>query len=649
MSKTIPFIFYLLFFSPLVFAQTTAELFSKGSQFSAMRISPNGDYLSVKMKDKDGKQKLAIYSTETMKMTHLVYFKRNAQVGDYTWVNNDRIAVTKEYLKGWNDAPLYYGEIMAVNADGSKPTYLIGYQGNVIGISSRIKKGETILRATSTILSPLPNDDKFMLVDALPWNNSSRLDYDHRHDVYKVNVYTGARTKLFTTPIAQPEYLLNEVGDIQFIGGTDRHDDQQIFMRKDEDWVNLNKVGLDDLTPVSLTSNPNVIYATATTDGQPTSVYQVNITSGERKLIVSDPTVDPLHFWINPQSKVLYAVEFEPDYPYYAFVEPQDPHAIQLKKLLKTLQGLQVRIISETRDANKMIVLAFNDRDPGRYYLYDVKANKLKALLPIMEDIDASKMAEVRPMTVIARDGMKIPIYLTLPANESKNMPLVVVPHGGPHMIRDYWEFDSQNQFLASLGYAVLQINYRGSGGYGDLFQYAGYGKWGSDIQHDIIDATEAMIKQGIADKNHICIVGGSFGGYSALMSAELRPDLFQCAVGIAGIYDLNMMFEEGDIQKYDFGTAYLTRVLGNDKQILDAMSPSKHVNLLKAKLLLVHGGNDERAPIEQLEALTDALDEIHYPYQSLVMDDEGHGFYNTAHRAEMFQKLADFLKPSMQ
>lgn len=226
---------------------------------------------------------------------------------------------------------------------------------------------------------------------------------------------------------------------------------------------------------------------------------------------------------------------------------------------------------------------------------------------------------------------------------------MVVNPHGGPHGIRDWWGFDPQNQLLAQNGMAVLQVNFRGSGGYGERFEQAGYQKWGSDIQHDIIDATQYVIDQGVADKERVCIAGGSFGGYSALQSAVLAPDMFKCAVGFAGVYDLELMFDEGDVARTRSGTSYLKDVLGQDKATLKAMSPSENVAKLKANLLLVHGGEDERAPIEQLESLEKALKAHNYPYQKLVMDNEGHGFYNDSHRAKYYDQMLSFLKTNLK
>jgi dipeptidyl aminopeptidase/acylaminoacyl peptidase len=258
-------------------------------------------------------------------------------------------------------------------------------------------------------------------------------------------------------------------------------------------------------------------------------------------------------------------------------------------------------------------------------------------------------MSEVKPISFTSRDGKVISGYLTLPYDkEAKNLPLVVNPHGGPHGVRDEWGFNTQNQMLANQGMAVLQVNFRGSGGFGQNFEQAGFQKWGSEVQYDILDATHYVIEQGYVDKNRICISGGSFGGYSALQSAILEPDLFKCAIGFAGIYNLELMFDEGDIANSASGTSYLKNVLGQNSEVLRAMSPSENVDKLKANLLLVHGGDDERAPIEQLESLEKALKAHDYPYEKLVMDDEGHGFYNDDNRAQYYEKMLLFLKKNL-
>jgi dipeptidyl aminopeptidase/acylaminoacyl peptidase len=202
---------------------------------------------------------------------------------------------------------------------------------------------------------------------------------------------------------------------------------------------------------------------------------------------------------------------------------------------------------------------------------------------------------------------------------------------------------------LASEGMAVLQVNFRGSGGYGNAFEKAGYQKWGTDIQYDIIDATQYVIEEGYVDEKRICIAGGSFGGYSALQSAIIEPNMFKCAIGFAGVYDLPLMFEEGDVQGRRSGLNYLKEILGEDQALLKSMSPTYNVRKLKTNILLVHGGEDERAPIEQLESLEDSLKEIDYPFKKLVMDDEGHGFYDDGHRAKYYSEMLSFLKTNLK
>ncbi|WP_372931286.1 alpha/beta hydrolase family protein [Shewanella putrefaciens] len=631
-------------------ALSQAQLFSKGSEYSNVKISPTGKYLSA-ITSVDGKKVLLVLDAQTKKLLNAIRFPSNAQVGDYEWANSERVVLAKEYLKGWIEAPQYYGELMAVNADGSRPTYLFGFNSGEQQTGSNIKKN-TAINATAFILDPLPDDERYMLVNAIPWNNESTLNIELSQDVYRVDLYSGVRKRVLGSPIGQARFMTDHEGEVRFVAGEDGKNITKVFYRQNGEWVNTDKLnlGLTDFSPISFADNKNTIYAAGRTQGETLGVYKINLETGDKKEIIQDENVDPSNFWINGTNKQLYAVEFENGYPSYAFVDSEDSHAKLLKDLIGVLPGYQVRIVSETRDAEKLVVLAFNDRNPGDYYVFDTKKLKLEYLAAAKKWLDPEQMAEVKPINFTSRDGKTLHGYLTLPfGKEAKNLPLVVNPHGGPHGVRDWWGFDSQNQYLASQGIAVLQVNFRGSGGYGDQFERAGYQKWGSDIQHDIIDATQYVIDQGVADKERICIAGGSFGGYSALQSAVLAPDMFKCAIGMAGVYNLELMFNKGDVARRSAGTSYLKEVLGQDKAVLKAMSPSENVDKLKANILLVHGGEDERAPIEQLESLEKALKAHKYPYQKLVMDNEGHGFYNDEHRAKYYEQMLSFLSTNLK
>jgi dipeptidyl aminopeptidase/acylaminoacyl peptidase len=197
---------------------------------------------------------------------------------------------------------------------------------------------------------------------------------------------------------------------------------------------------------------------------------------------------------------------------------------------------------------------------------------------------------------------------------------------------------------FADAGYAVIQVNFRGSTGYGKDFEKAGYGNWGTKIQDDITLATKYAIQQGITDKNRVCIFGASFGGYSALQSAIQEPDMYKCAIGYVGVYDLPMLYNEGDIKTRSWGGAYISTTLGKDVAVQKAQSPVYHVDKLKAAIFLIHGAEDQRAPIEHAEALRASLDAIDYPYEWLVKEKEGHGFYDEANVLEANQKIMSFL-----
>lgn len=631
-------------------ALSQAQLFSKGDEYSDVKISPTGKYLSA-ITSVEGKNVLLVLDTQTKKLLNAIRFPDNAQVGDYEWANSERLVLAKEYLKGWQDTPIYYGELMAVNADGSRKAYLFGFESGEQQTGSNIKKN-TPMRASAFILDPLPDDERYMLVNAIPWNDRINLDFELSQDVYRVDLFNGTRKRITGSPIGRARFMTDHQGEVRFVAGEDNKNITKVFYRKDGNWVNTDKLnlGLADFKPLSFADDKNTIYAAGRSQGETLGVYKINLETGDKTEIIQDENVDPSNFWINGTNKQLYAVEFENGYPSYAFVDNEDSHAKLLKDLLGALPGHQVRIVSETRDAAKLVVLAFNDRNPGDYYIFDTKTLKLEYLAAAKKWLNPEQMADVKPISFTSRDGKQLHGYLTLPfGKEAKNLPLVVNPHGGPHGIRDWWGFDPQNQYLASQGIAVLQVNFRGSGGYGDQFERAGYQKWGSDIQHDIIDATQYVIDQGFADKERICIVGGSFGGYSALQSAVLAPDMFKCAIGVAGVYDLELMFNEGDVANSRSGTSYLKDVLGQDKAVLKAMSPSENVDKLKANILLVHGGEDERAPIEQLESLEKGLKAHNYPYQKLVMDNEGHGFYNDEHRAKYYEQMLSFLKTNLK
>jgi dipeptidyl aminopeptidase/acylaminoacyl peptidase len=308
--------------------------------------------------------------------------------------------------------------------------------------------------------------------------------------------------------------------------------------------------------------------------------------------------------------------------------------------------GESVDVVSSTDDGSKAVVLVSSDADPGTYYLWDVASGKGSVLLQRAPWIHPAAMAVTQPVDFKARDGLALHGYLSMPPGQedARHLPLVVLVHGGPFGIRDTWGYDPYVQMLATHGYAVLQVNYRGSGGYGFGFMHAGYREWGGRMQDDVTDATAWAIAQGIGDAGRVCIFGGSYGGYAALEGATREPDLYRCAIGYVGVYDLPLMYARGDIPQSMMGTSYLHDALGDDRKVMSAHSPINQLDRLKAQVMLVVGGVDKRVPPVQGENLHRALLDRHVAHEWLYQADEGHGFYSEAHRAELFSRIVAFL-----
>lgn len=339
-------------------------------------------------------------------------------------------------------------------------------------------------------------------------------------------------------------------------------------------------------------------------------------------------------------------VHFEDGRPALSVFDSNSPDAKALIDLMQQYSGDDVQFVSGTDDGSKAIALVQADADPGTFFLYDRASGKFSPLLQRASWIDHTQLARKQPIDLSARDGLKLHGYLSYPPGQenARRLPMVVFVHGGPFGIRDDWDYDPYVQAMATRGYAVLQVNYRGFGGYGYNFEKAGYREWGGKMQDDVTDATHWAIDQGIADPQHIFIYGGSYGGYAALEGAVKEPDLYKCAIGYVGVYDLRMMYSRGDIRQNLYGKEYLKRVLGTDMDALAQHSPMYQLNALKAGVMLIVGGRDTRVPPEQGETLHQNLLIRRIPHEWLYKPDEWHGFYDEGNITELYTKLVAFL-----
>ena len=265
--------------------------------------------------------------------------------------------------------------------------------------------------------------------------------------------------------------------------------------------------------------------------------------------------------------------------------------------------------------------------------------------------IDPKTMSKMKPITYEARDGETIYAFLTIPIDsDGKDLPLIINPHGGPFGIQDQWRFNPETQFFANQGYAVMQINYRGSGGYGKRFEKIGYKRWGLEMQDDISDGVQWAIDQGIADSEHVCIYGASYGGYATMAGITLTPELYRCAVNYVGVWDLKMLYEQNGRWVERMDRWFKNHVIDPKEDIdqLEKTSPKFHIDKIKAPLFIVHGRRDYNVRIEQAETLMDALDKKDIPYEVLIKKEEGHGFVLEENRIELYSRMKTFFNENL-
>jgi dipeptidyl aminopeptidase/acylaminoacyl peptidase len=301
-------------------------------------------------------------------------------------------------------------------------------------------------------------------------------------------------------------------------------------------------------------------------------------------------------------------------------------------------------IADTSQDEQTLLILATSDRDPGTYYLLDRTRQSMKVVGRVRLSINPAQMRPMEPVSFTARDGLTVHGYMTRPAAaDGQRLPLIIHPHGGPYGIRDHWGFDSDVQFLVSRGYAVLQVNYRGSGGYGISFEHAGFHEWGGKMQDDLTDAVGWAIGQKIADPARVAIYGSSYGGYATLAGLVFTPDLYCCGANYVGPSDLRLLVGLGKIANSDRNRTYYSKMLGDDEKYLEDRSPVDFIERLRVPLFNAYGYNDPRVDIRHWTRLEAKLKEFKKTYEILIEDNEGHGFQNEKNRIAYFRRLEAF------
>ncbi|MDX1572015.1 MAG: S9 family peptidase, partial [Xanthomonadales bacterium] len=416
---------------------------------------------------------------------------------------------------------------------------------------------------------------------------------------------------------------------------------------EEDEWQTVARFHYDDpkgIQPMGFAYDNKTWYVQSFQDKDTAGIYKYDPTSGELgELIFRHDEYDAGGLiWSDKQEKILGATYFT-----------SKPHWVGLdEEFTAMMTGLEnafpdkvVNIVSLDDEEDTLVVSTSSDTDPGGFYLFDRSEGKLEPLVERMPWIDPADMTEMRPISYTSRDGLTIHGYLTTPkGSDGEDLPLIVNPHGGP-WARDFWGFNPEHQFFASRGYAVLQMNFRGSTGYGRKHLTASYKQWGRNMQNDITDGVKWAIEEGIADPERVCIYGGSYGGYATMAGMVFTPELYKCGVNYVGVTDIALLFKTMP-DRWNLGAAQMKDRVGDpetEEEFLAEISPVNHVENIRAPVFIVHGRKDPRVSIRHADILRDEMEEHGKPYEWMVKNDEGHGFAKQENRIELYTAMAEF------
>lgn len=471
-------------------------------------------------------------------------------------------------------------------------------------------------------------------------------------DAYRINVVTGEMKMVAENPGKVTQWVTDHAGRLRAAITSDGVN-TSLLTRPDENSpfkAVITTNFRESISPQFYTFDDKAIYATSNIGRDKSAVVTIAPETGkETGLLYQNPEVDVAGLAYSKKRKVVTFASFVTWKQERKFFDAET-EAMD-KTLREKLSGYEIEISAHDKAEDKFIVVALNDRTPGSRYLFDKKSGGLTKLAEVAPWLNPAQLAPMKPIEYKSRDGLAIHGYLTLPlGREAKNLPAVVIPHGGP-WARDTWSYDPEVQFLANRGYAVLQMNFRGSTGYGRKFWEASFKQWGKTMQDDITDGVQWLIKQGVADPKRIAIYGGSYGGYATLAGVTFTPDLYAAAVDYVGVSNLFTFMKT--IPPY--WKPYLDmfhEMVGDevkDKDLLAATSPALHADKIKTPLLVAQGAQDPRVNKAESDQIVAGLKKRGIDVEYMVKDNEGHGFHNEENKFAFYEAMEAFLAKHLQ
>lgn len=604
--------------------------FWKHAEFVQIEISPTGEYFAATV-PRNETRSLVIFRRDDRKVTGVAQFgktRSDFQVGAFAWVAPDRVAFTLNEKQGSLAIPERRGELFFMDATGKQSAAYAGGSRTAL-ITDTLRGDEETIITTDWVPQAIGTAQQVLT---------------------RVNVRSGKGKLVTTAPVPYASFLVDRDGAPRVAHGSQGYRQSAVYHYKAGQWRKVFSESREAgwVQPWHMAADGTHYYALVNERSGPHGLYLID-ENGQRKLVVRDEVSDPSQLTLSLDGSEVLAVEFDSASPKRTYLNAQHPDSVLLRSLEQSFPGQWVEFVNATDRGDLVVFKVSSDRNPGEFYLFDRGQKQAKYLASVAQWLDADDMAPMQAVTYDSRDGKQLHAWLTLPkGSDGKKLPMIVNPHGGPHGPYDSWRFNREVQLWASRGYAVLQPNYRGSGGFGTAFEEAGYREWGGKMQDDVTDATQWAIREGIADPKRICIAGASYGAYAALMGVVKEPDLYQCAVGYVGVYEMSLFFTRGDIPDEKTGIEYLEEVIGRDPEEQRKRSPAQQVARVRVPVFIVAGGDDMRTPPVQSKFLVKKFEEA--GKRALVEEfyiekGERHGFYKVENNVKLYEKMLAFFE----
>ena len=593
------------------------EDFFKNNEIKGVQLSPNGKYLAY-LKPYKKRMNIYVRTVDNAEPEKRITSQTTRDIPAFLWKENDTLIFFKD---SGGDENFH---IFRVFATGEGEKDLTPFKETTIkeldwldGISE------------DHVLIGLNQRDKTVF------------------DAYRLNVKTGEIKMIAENPGHFTSWMTDHKGKLRVAFALEGIDSAVYYRDTEEEkFQKIITIDFEDsFMPCLFTFDNKNLYVSSNLNKDKAAI-EIFDPKQKKTLstVFSHPEVDVYYVTHSKKRKTLTSAIYTTWKTERHFLDGEDEKIFQ--DLQSKIPNKEISIISINREEDLMVIFSHSDRSPGTYYLYDVKTKKLEKVADSRPWLKEEELAETKPIHYTSRDGLKIHGYLTLPKGSAgKNLPVIVHPHGGPSA-RDIWQYNSQVQFLANRGYAIFQMNFRGSTGYGKKFWTAGFKQWGKAMQNDITDGVHYLIDKGIADKDRVGIFGGSYGGYAVLAGLAFTPDLYACGVDYVGPSNLFTLLKT--IPPYwKPAQEKMFKMYGHpekDKELLREISPFFHADKIKAPLFVVQGANDPRVKKAESDQIVKALKDrgIDVPY--LVKDNEGHGFHNEENKMEFYSLMEEFL-----